>query len=121
MELVNGEGLVVLKPVGRIDHTNAAVFQTELTPYIDSCLSGGARILLDFSGVEYISSVGLRVIMMAAKLLKPVSGGIFVAGLQPVVREIFKISRFDYVLPIYDDPETAKLQIASAANREAGQ
>ena len=60
-----------------------------------------AAIVLDLSAVDYISSVGLRVLMLAAKQVKSQGGSISVAALQPVVREIFEISRFNLVIPSY--------------------
>ena len=59
-------------------------------------------LVLDFAGVEYISSVGLRVLMIAApSRCAAGSARIAVAGLQPVVAEIFAISRFDMVLEVF--------------------
>jgi anti-anti-sigma factor len=118
MNITEEDGLVILKPVGRIDHGNAGLFQSQLSPHLDNCSSDGTRILLDFSDVEYISSVGLRVLMMAAKKLKPITAGISMTCLQPVVGEIFRISRFDYVLPVYDDRETARIRIEAARKTE---
>ena len=113
MEKNEANGVIILKPAGRIDHTNASSFQAELLPFLEACAKGGPKILLDFSSIEYISSVGLRVLIMAAKQLKLIPGGIAVAGLQPVVSEIFKISRFEYVLPIHDSIEVATDRIAA--------
>ena len=61
----------------------------------------GDRVVLDLSGVEYISSVGLRVLMLASKQAKAQGCALGVCGLQPVVREIFEISRFNLVLPVF--------------------
>ena len=58
---------VVLSPVGRIDHSTSEDFKTALAPHMASCAEGQDRVILDFAGVEYISSVGLRVLMVAAK------------------------------------------------------
>ncbi len=60
--------------------------------------------MVDLSGVEYISSVGLRVLMLASKQAKAQGGALAVCGLQPVVREIFEISRFNLVLPVFPTP-----------------
>lgn len=91
------EGVVVAAPVGRIDHASAEHFQRSLAPLLDACVEGRGRIVLDLSGVDYISSVGLRVLMLAAKQVKAQHGEMVIAGMQPVVREIFEISRFTFV------------------------
>jgi len=58
-------------------------------------------VVIDMTGVEYISSVGLRVLMLASKQSKAQGCTLAVCGLQPVVREIFAISRFDLVLQVF--------------------
>src|SRR6266403_1508697 len=58
-------------------------------------------VVLDFAGVEYISSVGLRVLMLASKQAKSQRGALGIAALQPAVREIFDISRFTMVLDVF--------------------
>ena len=90
--------VVVAAPVGRIDHANADSLTAALAPLLES--SGGATLLLDFSRVDYISSVGLRVLMMAAKRCARRSASSRVAAPQPIVREIFEISRFNHVLDL---------------------
>jgi anti-sigma B factor antagonist len=92
---------VVLSPVGRIDHATSDGFKAALAPYVARCADGLDRVLLDFVGVEYISSVGLRVLMLASKQAKTQGGSIGVATLQPTVKEIFDISRFAMVLGVF--------------------
>ena len=59
-------------------------------------------MLIDFSGVEYISSAGLRALMVASKQSKANSGRLAVAGATPMVKEIFAISRFSLVVQVFD-------------------
>jgi anti-anti-sigma factor len=89
---------VVLAPAGRIDMATADIFRERLIPLISSAAAGGESVVLDFSGVDYISSAGLRVLMLAAKQARSANGRIAIAALQPLVNEIFQISRFDKVL-----------------------
>ena len=63
--------------------------------------------MLDFSGVEYISSIGLRALMMAAKQTKALQGQLAIAALTPVVHEIFHISRFDLILKAFTSAREA--------------
>ena len=62
----------------------------------------GASVLVDFSAVEYISSAGLRALMMGSKQSKATNGRLAVAALAPVVKEIFEISRFSLVVQVFD-------------------
>lgn len=59
-------------------------------------------MILDMSGVDYISSVGLRVLMVAVKTAKSQAGRIAVAALTLMVREVFEISRSNLVLDVYE-------------------
>jgi len=69
-------------------------------------------MILDFAGVDYISSVGLRVLMLAAKQIREQGGTIVVASLQPVVREIFEISRFNLVFQCFGSVRDALSKIS---------
>jgi anti-anti-sigma factor len=88
--------VVVAAPAGRIDHANAEALKAALQPLVD----GDAPLLVDLSGVDYISSVGLRVLMLAAKSLRARGRALAVAAAQPVVGEILQISRFDMILDV---------------------
>ena len=107
---------MVLNPAGRrIDHTYAEDFKAELQPFLDRCTADGHRLVLDFSAVEYISSVGLRVLMIAARQAKAQQGVVVVASLQPVVKEIFDISRFNLVIECFASVRDAIFKISSTA------
>jgi anti-sigma B factor antagonist/stage II sporulation protein AA (anti-sigma F factor antagonist) len=93
--------IVVLKPTGRIDHQTSSAFSTALAPHLENCKAGGDRLLLDLSAVDYISSAGLRVLMIATKRTKPAGGELAVAAAQTVVREVLEITRFNLVFPVY--------------------
>lgn len=59
--------------------------------------------MLDFANVGYISSVGLRVLLLAAKQVKAQQGRIAIAALTPIVTEVFQVSHFDLVLKVYTE------------------
>jgi anti-sigma B factor antagonist len=90
--------ILVLSPAGRIDNDTSPDFQTRLL----AALAPGAAVLVDFSAIEYISSAGLRALMMGSKQAKQTKGRLAVAALRPVVREIFEISRFSLVVQVFD-------------------
>jgi anti-sigma B factor antagonist/stage II sporulation protein AA (anti-sigma F factor antagonist) len=106
--------VVLASPQGRIDHASVSAFEQALAPLLAQTGSGGA-LVLDLSQLEYISSVGLRVLMLAAKQTRAVHGALAVAALQPVVREIFDISRFTLVLMCYPDVREALSALAPGA------
>jgi len=91
---------VIAMPEGRIDHRSAAEFEAALTPLVNAAAAAKGALVLDFARIEYISSVGLRVLMIAAKQMREREAPLLVAALQSVVAEIFAISRFDRILTV---------------------
>ncbi len=94
----NGD-VVVLSPVGRLNNDTSPEFQSRLLGCVGTA---AARVLVDFSRVDYISSAGLRALMAASKQSKATGGRLAVTGLNPVVKEIFTISRFSYVVNVFE-------------------
>src|SRR5262249_25328102 len=95
--------ILVLAPVGRIDNLTSTEFQARL---LAAVTSSSADVVIDFSGVEYISSAGLRA-LMAASRQKPKERRLAVARLNAVVHEIFTISRFSHLVPVFATVEEA--------------
>jgi len=100
-------GILIAAASGRIDHTSSEAFGKALEPLIKDCRPGNPALLLDFSGVDYISSAGLRVLMMASRQVKVQQGIFAIAALQPLVQEVFAISRFNLIIPCYISVEAA--------------
>lgn len=96
--------LLLLEASGRADLSSAEEFGT----WLASMLSKSAGIIIiDFSGIDYISSAGLRSLMIAYKRCKTERKVLALAALQPLVREIFAISRFDLVFPLFETVQEA--------------
>jgi anti-anti-sigma factor len=106
---------VVVFPVGRIDQSSADTFMEALAPHLQRCAAGEDRVVLDLSDLEYISSAGLRVLMLAAKQTKAQGGTLLVTGLQPLVKEILEISRFTMVLNITPSLRDALAKASASA------
>lgn len=101
------EDVIVLIVDGAVDHESAAAFEHAVIPSLDEAEAAGTGVVFDLSGVDYMSSVGLRVLMLAAKAAKQKSIVVVVAGLQAALAEIFQISRFDKIFTIYDTADAA--------------
>ncbi len=106
---------VIAMPVGRIDHRSAADFEAALSPLVTDAAAAKGTLVLDLSGIEYISSVGLRVLMIAAKKMREGEAPLLVASLQSVVAEIFAISLFDRILTVTATLEDAMALCSPAA------
>ncbi len=87
---------------GRIDALSFAGIQKIFDNLI---LAGERTILVDMAGVNYVSSAGLRVFIMAHKELAKVGGEIILAGITEPVFEIFKMSGFTEVFRMLKSPE----------------
>jgi anti-anti-sigma factor len=74
---------------GAIDSLTAAKLEGEAK---GAFLSGAKRLIFDLSKVDYVASAGLRVFLMA---MKSFPGKVVFAGLQPYVRETFRINALD--------------------------
>jgi anti-sigma B factor antagonist len=94
--------ILVLRPEGRLDNLASAEFQARLL----AASSDFADIVVDLSAVDYISSAGLRALMVASRH-KPNELRLAVACLNEVVREIFAISRFSEVVANFATVEEA--------------
>src|SRR5689334_17659521 len=57
----------VVAPAGRVDHDSCEAFQADLGAQLDACRHEGSALVVDLSHVDYISSAGLRCLMIAAR------------------------------------------------------
>lgn len=106
---------LVLGPTGRLDHDNCETFREELAPHLERSAKDGNPIVLDLSGLEYVSSAGLRCFMLAAKQAKAQQSRIVIAAMQPVVAEIFQIARFNLVFEAFPKVRDALAALSPAA------
>ena len=93
--------VLLMRVEGRVDHTTAKQFQDLLLPRLTDCTGEVKKVLLDLSGVHYMSSAGLRVLMLAVRQCQKQQGEIVLAALPPMLQEVFKISRFDTVFKVF--------------------
>lgn len=91
--------IAVATPVGRLDYSVAGDFEQALLPLAENAQNAG--LVVDFARADYISSVGLRVLMLAAKAARARNARIAAVALQPIVAEIFAISRFNSVFEMF--------------------
>ncbi|MGH8677544.1 MAG: STAS domain-containing protein [Burkholderiales bacterium] len=107
--------VVVLSAAGRIDHATSDEFRKRLESLVEKVAGAGSPLVFDLSDVEYISSAGLRCFMLAAKQAKAHSCTMVVAALQPVVKEIFDISRFTLVFETFQTVREAIQRLSPGA------
>jgi anti-anti-sigma factor len=88
-------GALVIAPEGRVDSDSSTELERLVVSRIDA---GDKRLVLDLSSVEYISSAGLRVLLMAAKRLKGPPAALVLCGMGPSVRTVLELAGF---LPLF--------------------
>ena len=86
---------LVIAPEGRVDSVSSGELERLVVSRIDA---GETRVVLDLSAVEYISSAGLRVMLLAAKRLKEPPAGLVLCGMGPSVRTVLELAGF---LPLF--------------------
>jgi anti-anti-sigma factor len=96
--------LLEVSPKGRLDSNTSPVLEKALLERIDS---GQTKVTIDFGAVDYISSAGLRVLLMAAKRTAAAKGQFSMHSLSPEIREVFEISGFLTILKVYPDANAA--------------
>jgi anti-sigma B factor antagonist len=89
------DNAITLKVSGRLDTTTAPTLETAVSESVASC----EALVLDFSGLEYISSAGLRVILNAQKAMAA-KGGMIIKNVNETIMEIFEITGFSDILTI---------------------
>ena len=94
----------VLKIKGRIDTVHSGDLEKEVNQLFDS---GEQHLILNCEGMNYISSSGLRVFLVAQKKAKAINGKLFLSNMQPAIQEIFRISGFSNLFKIFDTQEEA--------------
>ena len=111
-QLAQPAATVTLKLIGSLDTATAP----ELERQLPSVLAGGVKdIVFDLAQLKFISSAGLRVVMIGAKQARAAGARLVVAALTPTVREIFEISRFHHVVEIFPTVRDALLALSGAA------
>ena len=105
----------VLNVSGRLDQDTCEAFRGELMKHVEAAARANGGVVLDLSGLEYVSSAGLRCFMLASRQAKQHQMKIFVAALQPMVREIFEISHFNLIFQVFATVREALVAISADA------
>ena len=98
------ESFTVVRVTGRLDAISAPELDAQTASWLEENL---LNVVLDMSGVEYISSAGLRSILAAAKQLKAKGGVLRFCGLTGMVAEVFTVSGFASLFEIFETCDQA--------------
>ncbi len=90
---------------GRVDSANAKDFDQALRAIIDKGVSG---LVVDCSGLRYMSSAGLRVLLIAIRKTNAAGGGLALCRVPDHIREVLEVSGFVRLTKVFDGPEEAQ-------------
>lgn len=96
--------VVTLRLSGRLNSTTALAFEEKILGRIES---GERHVVIDLAQLDYISSAGLRVIVLAGKRLSAENGKMVLCSLTDRVREVFDIAGLSSILSIYGSHDDA--------------
>jgi anti-sigma B factor antagonist len=96
--------IVTLSLSGKLDTTTAKAFEEKILGQIES---GDRRFVIDLAQLDYISSAGLRVFILAGKRLNNANGKIVLCALKDPVREVFDIAGFSSIFSVYGSHDEA--------------
>jgi anti-anti-sigma factor len=95
---------LILRLEGRLDATTSVQLENVLNNAIENKHN---KILVDFSGVEYLSSAGMRVLLSMTKRLKGIGGYFKLFSIHDDVMEIIRLAGFEIILQIFNDEISA--------------
>lgn len=98
--IVQGEergDVLIVRPKGRFDALSSPMVEKKVFEFIRG---GHQRLLMNLSGVDYLSSAGMRMLLSISKKLKTLSGKLVLCGMTQSVLEVLKMSGFDQILEV---------------------
>ncbi len=96
--------IIIVGLQGRMDSSTASIVEEKMLGLIDR---GENRLVVDCAQLDYISSAGLRVFLMAAKRLTQAKGKIILATLNEDVKQVFDLTGFSSIFQICSSREEA--------------
>ena len=106
MEIIwnnRSDGASVASLIGRLDSVSAQTFEQQAAQLPEST----RHLILDLAKLDYISSVGLRSMLAAAKKIQGAGGSMSLCGLQGLVKDILECSNFTSLFPVFKTVDEA--------------
>ncbi len=96
--------MAVISIDGRLDHEGGRAFDTHISKAIDA---GAHKFVIDFNGVDFLASMGLRALIKPYQTLAQKGGRLVVANLSDSVRNVFRLAGIEKAVPSYDSVAAA--------------
>ena len=95
----------LIKLIGKLDITGVGTIETKFSAY---CAGENPRVLVDLSEVEFLASIGIRLLTLNAKSISSRGGRMVLLRPTPDVRHVLEITGIPAVIPVYDGFESAE-------------
>jgi anti-sigma B factor antagonist len=112
LETLGSTTLVI--PEGRLDFGTAAAFEQQLKQALTGAGAAPAALIIDCAALDYVSSAGLRAVLLTARASQKAGIAFALCALTPPVREVFDLSGFSRILAVHPDRATALAAVAHA-------
>jgi anti-anti-sigma factor len=100
----------LIKLVGKLDIMGVNKVDVKFAGY---CSGENARVLVDLSSVDYLASIGIRLLTLNAKSLLSRGGKMVLLSPVPAVKEVLEMTGIPAVIPMYDNLESAQTVLMS--------
>ena len=108
IQLENGDGYVICRPVGELDAFTVSQFRQSLAE-----LASNPRILIDMSGVPFVDSAGLGALIGGIRRARELGGDVAVACNRPTLTRLLHTTGFDRIVPVTETVEEAATALAT--------
>lgn len=100
----------LIKLSGRLDILGVGAIETRFAAH---CAGENARVIVDLSAVEFLASIGIRLLTLNAKSVAGRGGRIVLLNPQPDIRDVLEITGISAIIPVFDGFEAARSMIDS--------
>ena len=98
-------GIRLIKLIGTLDIIGTGEIETKFAGY---CAGDKVRVVVDLSQVDFLSSIGIRLLMLTAKSVTSRGGKIVILRPIPEVLSVLEIAGIPAIIPIYSHLESAE-------------
>ena len=95
----------LIKLIGKLDILGVGAIETKFAGY---CAGEGSRVLVDLSDVDFLASIGIRLLILNAKSVFGRDGRMVLFSPTPEVRSVLEVTGIPMIIPIYDGLESAE-------------
>ena len=105
------KGITLIKLIGRLDITGVNQIETKFAAY---CAGEKPRVIVDLADVDFLASIGIRLLVTNAKSLRSRNGKMVLLDPTPDVMNVLEITDIPAIIPVYSQLESAEAVLLGA-------